>query len=70
MANYEFDMGVIGGGAAGPTVTSGAAQSGAKTLLVQKGLKLFLTSRGKPAGLIPLAVPFKWLPFYDQHRNV
>ena len=36
MANYEFDMGVIGGGAAGLTVTSGAAQLGAKTLLVEK----------------------------------
>ena len=36
MANYDFDMGVIGGGAAGLTVTSGAAQLGAKTLLVEK----------------------------------
>ena len=36
MANYEYDMGVIGGGAAGLTVTSGSAQLGAKTLLVEK----------------------------------
>ena len=36
MANYEYDMGVIGGGAAGLTVTSGASQLGAKTLLVEK----------------------------------
>ena len=36
MANYDFDMGVIGAGAAGLTVTAGAAQLGAKTLLVEK----------------------------------
>jgi pyruvate/2-oxoglutarate dehydrogenase complex dihydrolipoamide dehydrogenase (E3) component len=36
MADYDFDIGVIGGGAAGLTVTSGAAQLGAKTLLVEK----------------------------------
>ena len=36
MANYEYDMGVIGGGAAGLTVTSGSCQLGAKTLIVEK----------------------------------
>lgn len=36
MADYDFDLGVIGGGAAGLTVTSGAAQLGAKTLLIEK----------------------------------
>jgi pyruvate/2-oxoglutarate dehydrogenase complex dihydrolipoamide dehydrogenase (E3) component len=36
MANYEYDLGIIGGGAAGLTVASGAAQLGAKTLLVEK----------------------------------
>ncbi len=36
MADYDFDMGIIGGGAAGLTVASGAAQLGAKTLLVEK----------------------------------
>jgi len=36
MRDYEFDIGVIGGGAAGLTVTSGAAQLGAKTLLVER----------------------------------
>ncbi len=36
MAQYDFDMGVIGGGAAGLTVTSGAAQLGARTLLIEK----------------------------------
>lgn len=36
MADYEYDLGIIGGGAAGLTVASGAAQLGAKTLLVEK----------------------------------
>ena len=36
MANYDFDMAVIGAGAAGLTVTAGAAQLGAKTLLIEK----------------------------------
>ena len=36
MNSYEYDIGVIGGGAAGLTVASGAAQLGAKTLLIEK----------------------------------
>jgi pyruvate/2-oxoglutarate dehydrogenase complex dihydrolipoamide dehydrogenase (E3) component len=36
MANYDYDMGIIGGGAAGLTIASGAAQAGAKTLIVEK----------------------------------
>lgn len=36
MARFEYDLGVIGGGAAGLTVTAGAAQLGAKTLLIEK----------------------------------
>jgi pyruvate/2-oxoglutarate dehydrogenase complex dihydrolipoamide dehydrogenase (E3) component len=36
MASYDFDIGVIGGGAAGLTVTAGAAQAGAKTILIEK----------------------------------
>ena len=40
MPEYDFDIGVIGGGAAGLTVTSGSAQLGAKTLLVEKENKL------------------------------
>ena len=36
MANYDFDIGVLGGGAAGLTVTAGAAQLGAKTILIEK----------------------------------
>lgn len=40
MATYDYDLGVIGGGAAGLTITSGAAQMGAKTLLVEMRDKL------------------------------
>lgn len=36
MAAYDYDIGVIGGGAAGLTVASGASQLGAKTLLVER----------------------------------
>ncbi|MFA7383585.1 MAG: FAD-dependent oxidoreductase [Desulfurivibrionaceae bacterium] len=36
MVGYDYDLGIIGGGAAGLTVASGAAQLGAKTLLVEK----------------------------------
>jgi pyruvate/2-oxoglutarate dehydrogenase complex dihydrolipoamide dehydrogenase (E3) component len=40
MTKFDFDLGVIGGGAAGLTVTAGAAQLGAKTLLVEKDPQL------------------------------
>lgn len=36
MAHYDFDIGILGGGSAGLTVASGAAQFGAKTLLIEK----------------------------------
>lgn len=36
MADYDYNIGIIGGGAAGLTVASRAAQLGAKTLLVEK----------------------------------
>ena len=38
--NYDYDMGIIGGGAAGLTVASGSAQLGAKTLLIEKEQEL------------------------------
>jgi pyruvate/2-oxoglutarate dehydrogenase complex dihydrolipoamide dehydrogenase (E3) component len=34
--SYDYDIGILGGGAAGLTVASGAAQLGAKTLLIEK----------------------------------
>lgn len=36
MATYDYDIGVIGGGAGGLTVTAGAAQLGAKSILIEK----------------------------------
>jgi pyruvate/2-oxoglutarate dehydrogenase complex dihydrolipoamide dehydrogenase (E3) component len=40
MANYDFDIGILGRGTAGLAIASGAAQLGAKTLLVEKGKAL------------------------------
>jgi len=40
MAKYDFDIGILGGGAAGLTVASGAARFGAKTLLIEKEKEL------------------------------
>ncbi|MGD0232392.1 MAG: FAD-dependent oxidoreductase [Syntrophorhabdales bacterium] len=40
MTAYDFDIGIIGGGAAGLTVAAGAAQAGAKALLVEKEERL------------------------------
>lgn len=36
MSQYDYDIGVLGGGAAGLTVASGASRFGAKTLLIEK----------------------------------
>jgi len=36
MAAYDYDLGILGGGAAGPTAAAGSAQFGAKTILVEK----------------------------------
>ncbi len=40
MAKFEYDIGVLGGGAAGLTVTAGAAQLGAKAILIEKESRL------------------------------
>lgn len=40
MATYDYDLGVIGAGAAGLTVAAGAAQLGAKVLLIEKDGRL------------------------------
>ncbi len=36
MAKFDYDIAIIGGGAAGLTVSAGAAQLGAKTLIIEK----------------------------------
>src|SRR5512145_1818228 len=40
MGRYDYDIGIIGGGAAGLTVAAGAAQLGARTLLLEKSPSL------------------------------
>lgn len=40
MATFDYDLGIIGGGAAGLTAAAGGAQFGAKTILIEKGEKL------------------------------
>jgi pyruvate/2-oxoglutarate dehydrogenase complex dihydrolipoamide dehydrogenase (E3) component len=40
LARYDYDLGIIGGGAAGLTAAAGAAQFGAKTILVEKSARL------------------------------
>jgi pyruvate/2-oxoglutarate dehydrogenase complex dihydrolipoamide dehydrogenase (E3) component len=40
MPNYDFDIGILGGGSGGLTVASGASQFGAKTLLIEKEKEL------------------------------
>ena len=40
MSNYEYDLGILGGGAAGLTAAAGAAQFGAKTILIEKSSRL------------------------------
>jgi len=40
MAGFDYDLGIIGGGAAGLTAAAGSAQFGAKTILIEKSGKL------------------------------
>ena len=40
MANFDFDIGILGGGSGGLTVAAGAAQLGARTLLIDRESKL------------------------------
>jgi glucose 1-dehydrogenase len=55
MATYDYDLGVIGGGAGGLTVTAGAAQLGAGPIgllatmaLILRGLHLCTFARTRP----------------------
>jgi len=40
MASFDYDIGILGGGAAGLTVASGAAQLGARAILIEKEKEL------------------------------
>ncbi|OPY89404.1 MAG: Mercuric reductase [Syntrophaceae bacterium PtaU1.Bin231] len=40
MAHFDYDLGILGGGAAGLTAAAGGAQFGAKTILIEKSARL------------------------------
>ena len=67
MADYDFDIGVLGGGAAGLTVTAGAAQLGAKTLLIEKENKL--GGDCLHFGCVPSKTLIKSARVYQQIKN-
>ena len=68
MARYDYDLGVIGGGAAGLTVTAGAARLGAKVLLVEREPRL-----GGDClyyGCVPSKTLIRTAHVYHQARNL
>ncbi len=67
MAKFEFDLGVIGAGAAGLTVTAGAAQLGAKTILVEKDDNL--GGDCLHFGCVPSKTLIKTARVYQQMKN-
>lgn len=56
MGSFDYDIGVIGGGAAGLTVVAGAARLGARVVLIEKEGRL-----GGDYGLYHGCVPSKTL---------
>jgi pyruvate/2-oxoglutarate dehydrogenase complex dihydrolipoamide dehydrogenase (E3) component len=67
MPDYDFDIGVIGGGAAGLTVTAGSAQLGAKTLLVEREKEL--GGDCLHFGCVPSKTLIKSAQVYHQMKN-
>ncbi len=67
MTQYDYDIGVIGGGAAGLTVASGASQLGVKTLLIEKEPKL--GGDCLHYGCVPSKTLIKTASVYHQMRN-
>lgn len=67
MTNFEFDIGIIGGGAAGLTTTAGAAQLGAKTLLIEKDHHL--GGDCLHFGCVPSKTLIKSAHIYHQMKN-
>ena len=67
MANYDYDIGIIGGGAGGLTVASGAAQLGAKTLLIEKEKEL--GGDCLHFGCVPSKTLIKSAHVYNQIKN-
>ena len=67
MSTYDFDIGVIGGGAAGLTVTAGSAQLGARTLLIEKEKEL--GGDCLHYGCVPSKTLIKSAHVYHQMKN-
>ena len=67
MADYDYDIGVVGGGAAGLTVTAGAAQAGAKTILIEKEKNL--GGDCLHYGCVPSKTPIRTAHVYHLMRN-
>ena len=67
MATYDFDIGIIGGGSAGLTVAAGAAQLGAKTLLIEKEKEL--GGDCLHFGCVPSKTLIKTAKVYHQVKN-
>jgi pyruvate/2-oxoglutarate dehydrogenase complex dihydrolipoamide dehydrogenase (E3) component len=67
MARYEYDLGIIGGGAAGLTVAAGAARLGARTLLVEKVKEL--GGDCLHFGCVPSKTLIKSARVYHQMKN-
>lgn len=68
MAKYDYDLGVIGGGAAGLTIVAGAARLGAKVLLIDKEPRL-----GGDClyyGCVPSKTLIRTAQVYHQARNM
>ncbi|MEA3437560.1 MAG: FAD-dependent oxidoreductase [Thermodesulfobacteriota bacterium] len=67
MAEYDFDIGIIGGGSGGLTVAAGASQFGAKTLLVEKESEL--GGDCLHFGCVPSKTLIKTAHIYHSMRN-
>lgn len=67
MASYDYDIGVIGGGAAGLTVAAGASQLGVKTILIEKEPKL--GGDCLHTGCVPSKALIKSASVYHQMRR-
>jgi len=67
MADFDFDIGIVGAGAAGLTVAAGSAQLGAKTLLVEKEEKL--GGDCLHYGCVPSKTLIKTAAVYHQMKN-
>jgi pyruvate/2-oxoglutarate dehydrogenase complex dihydrolipoamide dehydrogenase (E3) component len=67
MAIYDYDIGILGGGAAGLTVTAGAAQLGARTLLVEK--EKALGGDCLHYGCVPSKTLIRTANLYHQMKN-